>query len=181
MKCLQHLLSAGVAVPLLIKMPITPTDVPRLDAILVTHSDNDHYSIPTCRDLAPVTRAFHSTRYVASLMQGEGWAAFGHDIGEAFDVGPVRVRLTPADHAWQNATPGAAQRRFENEDSAGFWIDTPDGTIWATGDTRLMPEHLTMPAPDAILFDWSDSEWHFGLGGAIKLANAYPNTGNQLA
>ncbi len=39
-----------------------------------------------------------------------------------------------------------------------------------------MPEHLTLPAPDAIFFDFSDSEWHFGLAGAVKLANAYPTT-----
>ena len=39
-----------------------------------------------------------------------------------------------------------------------------------------MPEHLTMLAPDAILFDFSDSEWHFTIAGAVKIANAYPNT-----
>jgi L-ascorbate metabolism protein UlaG (beta-lactamase superfamily) len=39
-----------------------------------------------------------------------------------------------------------------------------------------MPEHLSMPPPDAILFDWSDSEWHFTFEGAVKLANTYPNT-----
>ena len=33
-----------------------------------------------------------------------------------------------------------------------------------------------MPAPDALLFDFSDSEWHFGLDGAIEMANAYPDT-----
>ena len=27
-----------------------------------------------------------------------------------------------------------------------------------------------------MLFDFSDSEWHFGLDGAIEMANAYPNT-----
>jgi len=27
-----------------------------------------------------------------------------------------------------------------------------------------------------MLFDFSDSEWHFGLDGAIKMANAYPHT-----
>ena len=26
------------------------------------------------------------------------------------------------------------------------------------------------------LFDFSDSEWHFTLAGAVKIANAYPNT-----
>lgn len=167
----------GFDMPLLIEMPIAPKDVPRLDAILVTHSDNDHYSIPTNRDLAPVTRAYHSTQYVASLMKNEGLPAQGHDIGDVFNVGPVRIKVTPADHAWQNATSGASKRHFKPEDSCGFWIETPDGTIWAPGDSRLIPEHhLRMPAPDALFFDFSDSEWHFGLAGAVRMANAYPHT-----
>jgi hypothetical protein len=33
-----------------------------------------------------------------------------------------------------------------------------------------------MPTADAMLFDFSDSEWHFGLDGAIEMANAYPDT-----
>jgi hypothetical protein len=33
-----------------------------------------------------------------------------------------------------------------------------------------------MPTADAMLFDFSDSEWHFGLDGAIAMANAYPDT-----
>jgi hypothetical protein len=40
-----------------------------LDAVLVTHSVNDHYSLPTCCDLAGVIREYHSTQYVASLMK----------------------------------------------------------------------------------------------------------------
>ena len=106
-----------------------------------------------------------------------GCPAHGHDIGEAFTVGPVRVELTPADHAWQNVSPRPATRTFQPEDACGFWIDTPDGTIWAPGDSRLIPDHhLTMPAPDALLFDFSDSDWHFGLAGAVQMANAYPDT-----
>lgn len=167
----------GFDMPIMIEMPIAAQEVPRLDAVLVTHSDNDHYSVPTCRDLAPVTGAYHSTHYVAGLMKEEGLPAHGHDIGEHFGVGPVRVQVTPADHAWQNASPGASTRTFLDEDCCGFWIDTHDGTVWAPGDSRLIPEHhLTMPAPDALLFDFSDSEWHFGLDGAVRMANAYPGT-----
>lgn len=33
-----------------------------------------------------------------------------------------------------------------------------------------------MPTPDAILFDFSDSSWHIGLEGALKVAEAYPDT-----
>lgn len=167
----------GFDMPIMIDMPIAATEVPRLDAVLVTHSDNDHYSVPTCRDLAPVTQAYHSTRYVASLMEEEKLPAHGHAIGHTFDVGPVRVTVTPADHAWQNSSPGSSERTFAPEDACGFWLETPDGTVWAPGDSRLIPEHhLTMPAPDAMLFDFSDSEWHFGLDGAVRMANAYPDT-----
>ena len=167
----------GFDMPILIDIPIRPKDVPRLDAVLVTHSDNDHYSVPTLRDLAPVTKEFHSTAYVASLMKTHGWPASGHAIGGAFSVGPVKVTLTPADHAWQNAAPPReGQRRFSEADACGFRVETPDGVLWHPGDSRLMPEHLTMAAPDAILFDFSDNEWHFGLSGAVKIANAYPNT-----
>jgi L-ascorbate metabolism protein UlaG (beta-lactamase superfamily) len=163
--------------PIMIEMPIAAEDVPRLDAILVTHSDNDHYSIPTCRDLAPITREYHSTRYVAALMTSEGFPAYGHDIGDVFNIGTVRLEVTPADHAWQNDSPGASERIFQPEDACGFWIETPDGTIWAPGDSRLIPEHhLQMLPADALLFDFSDSEWHFGLAGAVKMANAYPAT-----
>ena len=169
-------LLGGFDRPLLIEIPITAAHVPKVDAVLVTHSDNDHYSVPTCRELIPVTTAFHTTRYVAELMATESMPGHGHDIGDAFDVGPARVTLTPADHAWQNVRPQPGQRIFRNEDACGFWIETPDGTIWAPGDSRLIPEHhLNMPAPDALLFDFSDSEWHFGLQGAIEMANTYPS------
>lgn len=162
--------------PIMIDFPIKTEDVPELDAILVTHADNDHYSVPTNKSLAGVTKGFYSTVYVDSLMTNEGFPSHGHDIGDTFDVGPVQIKLTAADHAYQNAYPGMSDRIFKDEDACGFMIETPDGTIWATGDSRLLSEHLKYPAPDAILFDFSDSEWHFTLAGAIKIANAYPNT-----
>ena len=167
----------GFDMPVMIDFPIKTEDVPKLDAILVTHSDNDHYSIPTNRDLKSVTKSYHSTIYVDSLMKAEGFPSFGHNPGEKFKVGPVSVKMVAVDHAWQNAYPGTATRTFKDEDSTGFLIETPDGTIWAQGDSRLMPEHLSIsPIPDAILFDFSDSEWHFTFEGAVKIANAYPNT-----
>lgn len=33
-----------------------------------------------------------------------------------------------------------------------------------------------MPAPDVILFDFADNDWHITLKGAIQLANTYPNS-----
>ncbi len=165
----------GFDMPLLIDPPIKAEDVPGLDAVLITHSDNDHYSIPTCKKLSSVTREYHSTLYVDSLMNGENLPSYGHEIGGVFNIKNVGVRLTPADHAWQNESSGS-KRFFGAGDACGFLIETPDGVIWATGDSRLMREHLEMRAPDAIFFDFSDNEWHFGLEGAIKLADNYPDT-----
>ena len=33
-----------------------------------------------------------------------------------------------------------------------------------------------MPAPDAMLFDFSYREWHFGLDSTVAVANTYPET-----
>jgi L-ascorbate metabolism protein UlaG (beta-lactamase superfamily) len=162
--------------PLLLDYPIHTYDIPRLDAVVITHDDNDHYSPATCRDLQKVTKTFHSTRYVDSVLKSEGLSSLGHKIGDSFSVGQVKVRLTTVDHLWQNAFPVAGQRHYSQQDACGFWFNTPDGTIWAPGDSRLLPEHLKMEKPDAILFDFSDNKWHFGLSGAVMLANNFPET-----
>jgi hypothetical protein len=72
-------------------------------------------------------------------MKREGLPAYGHGIGEHFAVAPVGVDVTPGNHAWQNASPGASDRIFQPEDCCGFWIDTLDGTIWAPGDWAAHP------------------------------------------
>ncbi|WP_241791307.1 MBL fold metallo-hydrolase [Sphingobacterium rhinopitheci] len=165
----------GFDMPVLFNAPIDPKEVPHLDAVLITHSDNDHYSIPTLKELSPVTEIYHSTVYVDTLMKNEGFTSKGHSIGDSFKVGKVKITLTPADHDWQNEDPNRT-RNFAKEDCAGFLIETADGTIWAQGDSRLLPEHLNLPVPDAIFFDFSDNEWHFTLEGALKIAEAYPDT-----
>lgn len=169
-------LTHGFDMPVMAEPPIAEADVPRLDAVIVTHSDNDHFSVPTCTALGPVTTAFHSTHWVAELMNRHGLPGQGHDIDASFEVGPMHLTLTPADHAWQNELPGTDEHFRQPEDACGFWIKTPDGTIWATGASRLIEEHhLTRPRPDAILFDFSDSEWHCTFEGAVRIADAYPD------
>ena len=39
-----------------------------------------------------------------------------------------------------------------------------------------MQEHLEMPTPDVILFDFSEDDWHITLEGAIHLANTYSDS-----
>lgn len=164
----------GFDMPLLSEPPIRPEQVPRLDAIFITHCDNDHFSRETCKDLSAVCPVIHTTAYVDSLIQGENLAnSRGHAIGDSFSVGDVRIIVTPADHAWQNDVPEFSYRQFKQEDCCGFRLDTPDGSIWMPGDSRLMTEQLSMPQPDVILLDFSDSTWHIGLDGTKKLTDAY--------
>ena len=127
----------GFDMPLLINMPIAPKDVPHLDAVLITHCDNDHYSVPTCTEMSSVCREYHSTFYMDSLMETQGLNSFGHRIGETFNVGPISIKLTPAYHTWQNEYPGYTHE-FKVEDYCGFLMKTPDGLIWAPGDSRFL-------------------------------------------
>ena len=169
-------LLTGFDMPVFFDCPLKPEAVPRLDACLVTHIDNDHFSRETCQALQPVCAAYHSTGYVAEEMRRIGVPGEGHGIGESFLVGDaVKVTLTPAKHNWQNGIPEFAYRTWAEEDYCGFRFETPDGSIWLPGDSRLLECQLHMDAPDVILFDFSDNDWHITLDGAVKLANAYPD------
>ena len=168
-------LLTGFDMPVLFACPLGPEAVPKLDAYLVTHIDNDHFSRETCLALRDVCGAYHSTGYVAEEMRAAGVPGQGHGIGDTFAVGDnVRVTLTPARHNWQNGMPDFAYRTWAEEDYCGFQFDTPDGRVWLPGDSQLLESQLHMETPDLILFDFSDNGWHIGLEGAVKLANAYP-------
>ena len=165
----------GFDMPLIYDPPLAPAEVKRIDGYCVTHIDSDHFSIPTLLDTKNVTKSFHSTRYVAEEMRKAGVNGIGHDIGEVFDVGEVHCRLTPAWHTWQNGLEEYAYREWKKEDYCGYYLETPDGSIWLPGDSRLIDEQLCMKEPTVILLDFSDDPWHISFEGAVKLCGAYPN------
>ena len=74
----------GFDMPLLYEMPILAKKVPNLDAVLITHIDNDHFSRPTLKNMKEVTRAFHAPHFVAEEMHKEGLDGTGHSIGDTF-------------------------------------------------------------------------------------------------
>ena len=167
----------GFDMSLLIDMPIDVKDVPHVDAILVSHVDNDHYSRPTCRDLKDVCKEYHSSYYVASLMKEEcGLDGIGHDIGDHLQINDIDVELTPADHAWQNQVAKYNYRIWEDREYCGFYVKTPTKKIWYVGDSKLLNCQLHMDPPDVMFFDFADNPVHIGLENAYKLANTYPNT-----
>ena len=108
---------SGFDMPLLIEMPITEEEVPAVDGILLTHCDNDHYGRQTCSRLAGKAGEFHTTGYVNTLLSEELQInGYGHDIGDCFSIGSIKVTLTPADHAWQNESPKHHTRDFQKKD-----------------------------------------------------------------
>ena len=163
----------GFDMPLLVQSPMKIEDISRLDAICITHIDNDHFSRQTCQALKMVCQEFHAPNYVGDVMRQEGYHVYKHDIDDEFMVGNIKMKLTPAWHNWQNESQKWQYRHWERKDYCGYWMETMDGTIWLPGDSRLLEEHLNMPEPDVILFDFSDNDWHITLNGAIKLANTY--------
>ena len=164
----------GFDMPLLIDMPILPKDIPSLDALLITHIDNDHFSVPTCLDVLPICKSYHTTQYVSEVMKEKGIPSIGHNINDTFTINDLKITLTPTWHNWQNDSSKYQYRHWNKKDYCGFFIETVDGTLWLPGDSKLLDEHLQMPHPDMILLDFSDNEWHITLEGAIKLANTYP-------
>ena len=166
----------GFDMPLLVDMPILPHEIPKVDAVLVSHCDNDHFSRITCEKMKPVCNAYHTTLYVASLMMEEcGIDGYGHDIADHIQVGGIDIELTPADHAWQRLFESYHYRIWEDRDCCGFYLRTADAKIWYVGDSRMMECQLHMDPPDVILFDFSDNAFHIGLENAYKLANTYPD------
>ena len=165
----------GFDMPLLIDMVAKPEGVDHVDGYFVSHVDNDHYSRETLRDLKVVTKEVHASHYVASLMKEEcGVNAMGHTWHDVVQIGDVSVEFTPVDHDWQSSFESYNYRTWDKKEYNGFYIRTRGKKIWYVGDSRLMDEQLKMEAPDAILFDFSDNEFHIGLKNAYKLANAYP-------
>ena len=164
----------GFDMPLLIDMPIVPQEIESLDAVLITHIDNDHFSRQTCLDMKGICQEYHAPAYVAEVMREEGLNGHGHAINESFMIRDMKITLTPALHNWQNGSSKWHYREWKKDDYCGFYIEVDSKKIWTPGDSQLLEEQLHYDQPDVILFDFSDNEWHITFEGALKLAKAYP-------
>lgn len=162
--------------PLLYDIPILTNEIDNLDSILITHIDNDHFSIPTCKDLVNVCKSYHTTNFVSEKMKENQIPGTGHNINDEFNINNIKVKLTPAKHNWQNYIEKYNYREWLEEDYCGFYLNTPDGSIYLPGDSKLLQSQLEMPKTDLILFDFSDNSWHISFDDAIKLANNYPDS-----
>ena len=83
----------GFDIPLLYQVPILPQNIEKLDGILITHIDNDHFSRPTCHHLKDVCSKYYAPNYVADVMNEEGLKTEKHDINDCFQLHNISVQL----------------------------------------------------------------------------------------
>ena len=153
-----------------IPLPIEAEEVARVDLVMYTHADGDHFGLLTASALeARHKPLFLAPTPVAERLRGLGVVeervvvAFD---GMRLDVGQAHVIVTPALHDWQETDP------WRRGDCCGFLVETPDGTIWHPGDTRLIDELLDVRDVDLLFFDVAAVNAHLGPQGSARLAEA---------
>lgn len=115
----------------LIPPPCPLRDLPRIDAVLLTHSHYDHLDLPSLRTLGRAVRLLVPEGHGAWLrrkgfrdVEEVGWHG-------SFPLAPgVRATATPAQHF--------TARTFWDRDRAhwcGWRIDSAEGALWHTGDS----------------------------------------------
>jgi L-ascorbate metabolism protein UlaG (beta-lactamase superfamily) len=120
--------------PLKLPLPIEAKNIPKVDAVLYTHADFDHFRQLTaqvlsdrflCRFIAPGP----VVQQLKALGVGEARIKYVHD-GDVLQVGKATIIITPALHDWQEQNP------WQLGNCCGYLIKTLDGKIWHPGDTR---------------------------------------------
>jgi L-ascorbate metabolism protein UlaG (beta-lactamase superfamily) len=159
---------------LLVPLPLEVTEVPRLDVVLYTHADDDHFARATAKTLFGTEALFVGPPPVARELAEMGLSRDrirAASVEETVEVGHVSITPTPADHPWQLSDPEQLGEPWKPGDCCGYLIDTPDGRIWCPGDTRLMDEHVQLRDVDVLLLDVGRNEYHLGVDNAARLAN----------
>lgn len=159
---------------MVVDYPIKAKDVPNLDGIIYTHSDDDHLGRQTAQVLQHLNPIMIGPPPVFERLVRSG---VNHELiqvcryGDKINVGNITLEVLKADHPWQLQDPIRYGKPFRPGDACGFRITTPDGTILAPGDSRLMEEHLEMKGIDVLFLDVSRCEYHINVKGATTLAN----------
>ncbi len=153
-----------------VPLPVEAGEIPKVDAVMYTHADNDHLGRLTAKILAErLDCLFIAPPPVGQALQEEGIPAERITIAHDFDVlqmGQVEVNVTPALHNWQEVNP------WQRGDCCGYLLKTADGTIWHPGDTRLIDELLAYQDVDVMFFDVADVDTHLGPAGSAALAKS---------
>jgi L-ascorbate metabolism protein UlaG (beta-lactamase superfamily) len=158
--------------------PLALSELPPIDAVVLSHDHYDHLDAPTVRALASGMAPGFSGRFIAPLGVGAHLERLGVapenirevDWGEGERVGEVDVVAVPAQHFSGRGALDRNQTLW-----AGFCFLGPRHRVFFSGDTGATPEHADIGASfgpfDVALFEigafhpaWGDI--HLGPDGA---------------
>lgn len=163
----------------LVPPPISPIDIPKVDAILYSHADEDHMGCISPAALIHTGAQYHGTCYSIRELIHRGVPeerTFPHNRRDCFRIGAIEIQLTDAQHPWQLQNPAKYGPAYTMDDCCGYLIKTPEGTIWHPGDTQLLDTHFTYDSVDLMFIDFSKDDYHFGPENTLRLVNHYRNT-----
>lgn len=158
-----------------IHYPVKATDIPKADAVLYTHPDNDHLGRDTAINLAQLSPRFMGPHTVFNQLTQIGIDPKSIEtcrIKDIIKINDVIIEVTPADHPWQLQDPKRCGKPYRMGDCCGFIVTTPDARCFFPGDTRLMEEHLNIQDIDVLALDVSLDPYHLNHPSAIVLANS---------
>ncbi len=157
-------------------------DLPRIDAVLLSHDHYDHCDVASLRALA----ARHNPVFVTPLRHRELLASLGArqivelDWWQSHGLGPdVTIRLTPSQH-WSNRFGAPRNHRLWG----GFFLNVGQNSVWFVGDTGYDAEifraiHQRCGAPDLALVPigayeprWFMAPMHINPAEAVQLHRA---------
>jgi L-ascorbate metabolism protein UlaG (beta-lactamase superfamily) len=107
-------------------------DVPRADAILISHAHRDHLDLRSLSRLPQEVPALASAA-AADVMRGDGRAVTALSPGETARVGPLEIAATKAVHDGRRAPIGRAR------EAVGFLVEG-SVRVYFAGDTDLFED-----------------------------------------
>jgi L-ascorbate metabolism protein UlaG (beta-lactamase superfamily) len=161
-------------------------DLPKIDAVLLSHDHYDHCDVTTLKRLAvrdaPLViaplghRALLTSAGVArdKIVELDWWQS--HPFGRASGNGAATITLTPARH-WSNRATGSVNGRLWG----GFFLRTNETTAWFAGDTayddrvfreigaKLGAPHLALIPIGAYAPRWFMAQVHCDPAEAVQI------------
>ena len=133
-------MTCEVGLEMVLDFPIKAQDVPKLDILLYTHSDDDHLGGETALILGKLNPRIIGPSPVFEKLVRTGVESNLIEIcryGDKIIIDSIEIDVLKADHPWQLQDPERHGKPFRLSDACGYRIKTPDGTILFTGARSL--------------------------------------------